>query len=313
LEYSMTTTKDIFSAYEHHLQDRDVSVLTLRGYLSDVQQFARWFEQTNSESFKLPAVTPSDVRGYRQFLQGTEKRKATTVNRKLAALTSLMSWGIQSGQITSDPTENVKSVQQSAAAPRWLDRHEQFALQRAIEKDLQLAQLRYPRRYVTRRRDASLILFLLHTGLRLSEVISLELSDIQISDRKGSILVRRGKGNKQRNVPLNTEARKALQEWLAVRPSGDNTYIWVAVEALSEEGISGRAVQRILHRYGQDAGLSELTPHVLRHTFAKNLANNHVGLEKIAALLGHSSLNTTRIYVTPDARDLERAVEELEP
>lgn len=308
-----TTNPNIFSAFEQYLQDKDVSILTLRGYLSDVQQFAGWFEQSNNETFNLPAITPTDIREYRQFLQNTEKRKASTVNRKLAALSALMRWGIQSGQITSDPTENVKSVQQSVAAPRWLDKHEQFALQRAIEKDLQLAQLRYPRRYITRRRDASLILFLLHTGLRLSEVVALELSDVQVSERKGSTLVRRGKGNKQRSVPLNSEARKALQDWLAVRPQVSDAFIWVAVESPADEGISGRAVQRILHRYALDAGLQGLTPHILRHTFAKNLANKNVGLEKIAALLGHSSLNTTRIYVTPDAHDLERAVEQLEP
>jgi len=306
-------TDAIFSAFEHYLQDKDVSILTLRGYLSDVQQFARWFEKSNNETFNLPAITPTDIREYRQFLQDTEKRKASTVNRKLAALSSLMRWAIQSGQITTDPTQNIKLVHQSAAAPRWLDKHEQFALQRAIEKDLQLAQLRYPRRYVTRRRDASLILFLLHTGLRLSEVVALELNDVQISERKGSVLVRRGKGNKERSVPLNSEARKALQEWLAIRPQGSDAFVWIAVEASAEDGISGRTVQRILQRYAQDAELQELTPHILRHSFAKNLANKNVGLEKIAALLGHASLNTTRIYVTPDTRDLERAVEQLEP
>jgi integrase/recombinase XerC len=165
---------------------------------------------------------------------------------------------------------------------------------------------------VTRRRDASLILFLLHTGLRLSEVVALELSDVQISERKGSVLVRRGKGNKERSVPLNSEARNAIQEWLAIRPQGSDTFVWIAVEASAEDGISGRTVQRILRRYAQDAELHELTPHILRHTFAKSLANKNVGLEKIAALLGHASLNTTRIYVTPDTRDLERAVEQLE-
>lgn len=103
-----------------------------------------------------------------------------------------------------------------------------------------------------------------------------------------------------------------MQEWLAVRPKNSGAFIWVAVEAAADEGLSGRAVQRILHRYAQDAGLENLTPHILRHTFAKNLANNNVGLEKIAALLGHASLNTTRIYITPDVRDLEHAVEQLE-
>jgi len=306
-------TPTLIDAYKTHLENEDRSPLTITGYLVDARIFIVWFEKNNREEFALENVTPSDVREYRSYLQDTEKRKASTVNRKLAALAALMRWALKTKQIVVDPTENVKSVKQSVAAPRWLDKHEQFALQRAIEKDLQLAQLRYPRRYVTRRRDASLILFLLHTGLRLSEVVALELNDVQISERKGSVLVRRGKGNKERSVPLNSEARKALQEWLAIRPQGSDAFVWIAVEASAEDGISGRTVQRILQRYAQDAELQELTPHILRHSFAKNLANKNVGLEKIAALLGHASLNTTRIYVTPDTRDLERAVEQLEP
>jgi site-specific recombinase XerD len=75
--------------------------------------------------------------------------------------------------------------------------------------------------------------------------------------------------------------------------------------------LSGRTVQRILSRYARAAGIDGLTPHICRHTFAKNLVNNEVGLEKIAALLGHSSLNTTRIYVTPSEKDLEMAVESV--
>ena len=305
-------TPKLIDPYKAYLENEDLSTLTITGYIADTRLFIKWFEKHNRETFTLENVTPSDIREYRQCLQTERGFKASTVNRKLASLASLMNWGIKSGMISSNPTENVKTVQQSAAAPRWLDKHEQFALQRAIEKDLQLSQLRYPRRWVTRRRDASLIIFLLHTGLRLSEMVSLELSDVQITNRKGITLVRRGKGNKERRVPLNAEARKALQEWLAVRPQVSDAFIWIAVESTADDGISGRAVQRILHRYAQDAGLEELTPHVLRHTFAKNLANNGVGLEKIAALLGHASLNTTRIYITPDARDLERAVEQLE-
>ena len=77
------------------------------------------------------------------------------------------------------------------------------------------------------------------------------------------------------------------------------------------EGLSGRAVQRILQRYAQLAGLELLTPHVCRHTFAKNLVNQDVGIEKVAMLLGHANLNTTRLYITPDEHDLESAVEKL--
>lgn len=302
---------NMLSGFKAHLQDIDLSPLTTHGYLGDVNQFAIWFTQTNGETFSLESVTPTDIRAYRQFLQVTEQRKASTVNRKLAALSALMSWARNSGQISSNPTDGVKLVKQTQSAPRWLDKKQQFALQRAIEKDLQLSKLRYPKRWVTRRRDASLVQFLFNTGLRLGETIALRLNDVEISERRGNVLVRMGKGNKQRSVPLNADARKALQEWLDVRPQTASDFVWVAVES-ETGGLSGRAIQRVLHRYGQDAGLDELTPHIARHTFAKNLVNQGVGLEKVASLLGHSSLNTTRIYTTPDEHDLEMAVEKLE-
>jgi integrase/recombinase XerC len=300
---------DIMIEFEKYMGEQDISPLTVQGYLADLRHFARWFEQTNGEELKVQHITPTDVKEYKQFLLTIERRKASTVNRRLAALSALSKWARLSGQIQNDPTENIKGVANVARGPKWLDKHQQFALSRAIDKDLQLAKVRYPKRWLTRRRDASLVLFLLHTGLRLSEVVSLQMEDLSLSDRKGSVLVRQGKGEKQRSVPLNSEARKALQEWCNVRPKGN--FLWTAVEGENNDALSGRAVQRILKRYAKAAGIDELTPHVCRHTFAKNLVDNEVGLEKVAVLLGHSSLNTTRIYITPSERDLELAVENL--
>jgi integrase/recombinase XerC len=295
--------------FEKYMGSQDVSPLTASGYLCDLRHFARWFEQTNGETLTVQRITPTDVKEYKQFLLTVERRKANTVNRRLAALSALTRWARQGGQIQSDPTENIKGVTNVARGPKWLDKHQQFALNRAIENDLQLAKMKYPKRWLVRRRDASLVLFLLHTGLRLSEVVGLCTSDVSIQERKGSVRVQHGKGGKQRNVPLNSEARKALQEWCAVRPKGE--YLWTAVDGENNDALSGRAVQRILARYAKAAGIAELTPHVCRHTFAKNLVDNQVGLEKVAALLGHSSLNTTRVYITPSERDLEQAVENL--
>ncbi len=298
------------NTFEHYLKTEDCAALTVRGYLTDLTHFSRWFEATNHEVLTPERLTPTDVRQYKQHLLTVERRKASTVNRHLAALSAYVKWARKSGQIQSDPTENVKSVRQVVSAPKWLDKHEQFALQRAIERDLQLSSMRYPKRRVTRRRDASLTVFLLNTGLRLSELTALQLSDLQLSERKGSVSVQNGKGSKQRSVPLNAEARKVIQEWLAVRPETESPFVWVAVESEASE-LSGRAVQRILERYAKDAGLEELTPHVCRHTFGKNLVNQGVGIEKVAALLGHANLNTTRLYITPDLRELEDAVEKL--
>jgi integrase/recombinase XerC len=298
----------LLTNFQKHLDDQDLSPLTIKGYLSDLNHFARWFEQTNGEVLTVQRITPTDVKEYKHFLLNVERRKAGTVNRRLAALTALCKWARQTKQITSDPTENIKGVAGVARGPKWLDKYEQHRLIRAIENDLELAKQNYPKRWVTRRRDASLVLFLLHTGLRLSEAINLRMSDIQLSERKGSVMVQNGKGNKQRSVPLNSDARKAIHEWLEVRPQSE--HLWMTVEG-EHESLSGRTVQRILQRYAKVADVKELTPHVCRHTFAKNLVESEVGLEKVAALLGHSSLNTTRIYITPSERDLELAVEHL--
>jgi len=301
----------IVKEFEEYLLENDKAVLTVKGYLSDLRCFVRWFEQTNGEAFTLQAVTPTDVREYRQFLLVVETHKANTVNRRLASLATLMKWAKESGQIEHDPTGNVHAVPQTNPGPRYLDKKEQYALQRAIEKDMQLARMRYPKRWVSRQRDSAMVVFLLHTGLRLSEALTLQLGDVQLAERKGQVLVRQGKGGRVRTVPLNVQARKALQEWLAVR-LGNGSHVWVQVEGEPSDGLSNRSVQRVLVRIGQDAGLEHLTPHVLRHTFAKNLVDSGVGLEKVAALLGHSNLNTTRIYVTPNQKDLEQAVERLE-
>ncbi len=204
----------------------------------------------------------------------------------------------------------MKFVKKGKTPPKWLDKQEQFALQRTIEKDLQIAQLRFPKRWTTRRRDASIVIFMLNTGLRLSETIALDLDDLEISERKGKVLIRQGKGNKERVVPLNADARDAVREWLKARPQSNCKRLWLAVEGVEDQGLTCRTVQRILKRYGQEASISNLTPHVLRHTFAKNCINKGVGVEQVAQLLGHENLNTTQIYIKPGFKDLELAVEE---
>jgi site-specific recombinase XerD len=230
----------------------------------------------------------------------------------LASLSAYLSWAQTQSYITHNPAEHVRGVRQIPAGPRYLTRKEQYALLRALEKDLAEAKRRYPRRWRGRQRDVSLVLLLLNTGLRLQEMLNLQKEDVTLSARKGQVLVRQGKGSKQRSVPLNKEARQALEAWLAVRPVQPHSYLWAAVEAATEKPLSSRSVQRALKRYAHAAQLTELSPHVLRHTFAKNLVDAGVGLEKVAALLGHASLNTTRMYITPSQIDLAHAVDVLD-
>ncbi|MBT3313331.1 MAG: tyrosine-type recombinase/integrase [Anaerolineae bacterium] len=303
----------MFDKFEKYLKEQSRSSLTIKGYLSDLRLFLRWFEERNDENFSPEVVTPTDLKEYRQYLSEEKKYLASTINRHLASLKVFLTWAVSKKIIESNPAEGIKSKKQSVATPHWLDKKEQFALRRAMEKDLQIALLRYPKRWAGRQRDFSMVTLTQNTGLRLAELVNVELGDIQLSERKGSVLVRHGKGDKQRRIPLNVDARKALQDWLEIRPEvRGNDFVFIALESEAKGALSHRTVQRLVRRYGQVAGLPDLSPHILRHTFAKNLVNSGVSLEKVAALLGHSSLETTRIYITPSAQDLAQAVSKIE-
>jgi integrase/recombinase XerC len=158
-------------------------------------------------------------------------------------------------------------------------------------------------------RDAAIVRLILFAGLRVGEIVQLRLSDVTLDERKGSVVVREGKGTKRREIPLNSRVRKAMLEYLRVRPDIEINDLFLGQRG---EGIQSKTVQRAVQRFAGEAGLENVTPHVLRHSFAKALIDNGVSLEKVATLLGHSNLNTTRIYTTPGERDLEEAVNTLE-
>jgi len=119
--------------------------------------------------------------------------------------------------------------------------------------------------------------------------------------------VRFGKGGKRRIVPLNADVRRAMNDWLEVR-QGNSELLF---SGRGGEPLSERGVQHLVRRYARAAKLDGCSPHTLRHTFGKALVDAGVGLEKVATLLGHESLDTTRIYTTPSADDLANAVERV--
>ncbi len=299
-------TGDHLQDFEDHLRQAGRADRTVRGYLRDLRLFARWIEQTTGEPLSPARLTPTDVRLYRQHLLAVEKAAPATVNRRLAAIRAYARWARETGRTEINAANGVRGVAEQQTAPRWLSRTEQAALLREAERDLAAARTEAARRQALR--DRAILVLLLHTGLRVGELCALELSDLEISERKGSLRVRAGKGEKARTVPLNRTARAALREWLEVRPEAETPLLFVGKRG---DGLTPSAVQRRLAALGRRAGV-EATPHTLRHTFAKNLVDAGVTLEKVAALLGHASLNTTRIYTTPSQADLDRAVRALE-
>jgi site-specific recombinase XerD len=258
--------------------------------------FAGWFAQTVGEAFGPEAVTPTDVREYRGYLLNVEKRQPSTVNRRLAALRRFFQWPSPTGPAKELPTENVKGVASSPRAPRWLEKRDVDRLIRTVERH-------------GNTRDLAIVLTLRHTGIRVSELCSLTLGDVEDSERKGSLTVRSGKGGKFRVLPLNVDARRAIASYLEVRPSVSTDHLFVGQRG---EGVGSRAVELVVTKYGRLAGLDEVTPHTLRHSFGKHALDAGADLVSVSALLGHQRLETTAIYTTPSQRDLEKVLEKLE-
>lgn len=280
---------DLLHTFELYLRGRGLSERTVADYLSTLRRFAGWVEQTYGD-FDPVAVTPLDVADYRRYLLELG-RKPATVNHALDVLSGFFSWAVAERVIQTDLTTGVKRVREQKKAPRWLERRELGAFVRTVQKYGSL-------------RDQSLVMLLLHAGLRVSEAVALRLGDVVIRERSGFVRVRQGKGDKYREVPLNVTVRRVLSEYLA-----SLTGEWLFPSRRGGH-ITTRAVEKVLARFGRLAGV-EVTPHRLRHTFGKLLVDAGESLDRVATLMGHSNLNTTARYTKPSVQDLERAVEKL--
>jgi site-specific recombinase XerD len=222
-------------------------------------------------------------------------------------LKAYAAWAADTGQVEGNPISAVRGVAEQKHAPKWLDRRAQARLMRELEKTVTNAHTEPAK--LKAARNLALVRLLLNTGLRVSELCALEMDDIpQLGERSGRLVVREGKGCKRREMPLNADARRALSAWLKVRPQSELSAVFVGRrgEPLTKSGIN-----RLLDEYDRRADV-EVSPHTLHHSFAKNLVDAGISLDRVAALTGHAKLETTRLYTLPGERDLELAVEAVE-
>lgn len=286
--------QSLLEGFEKYITETD-RVNSLRSYHGDVRRFAAWGMQ-KYDSFNIIAVSPLDLVEYREHLQKHGGRKGegaepATVNRALISLRIFYEWMKKLGKVRDNPVEDIKLVKLSAKhAPRWLDRNQQACLMREVRTGSV--------------RDEAIVGLMLHAGLRVGEVCSLRRGDIIISARYGKVSVT-GKGNKKREIPLNSTIRKIIKRLLEgnqAEPLFPNRY---------GRPISTRGVFKMVANYAYQAKLEEVTPHTLRHTFCKNAIDRGIPIDQVAMMAGHSSLDVTKRYTVPSEADLQNAVERL--
>jgi site-specific recombinase XerD len=288
------TLEQTLAAYDAWLDRQPLAAKTRTAYRLQVRQYGAYLAQrppTSDDPLHTPFARDYAIRDYKTYLKTERQAKPTTVNLALAAIDHFH-------QFMGNDRPQVQRESLPAQAPRALKPEEQKAFLRAVERTPLV-------------RDRAIAHLLFYTAIRLGECAALNLDDVHVSARKGVVIIRSGKGDTYREVPLNAEIREALQLWLKERAKRFSQTADPSV-FLNPKGthLSARAIDLVVRRIGVDAHL-ELSAHMLRHTCLTNLVRRGNDLVLVAEIAGHKRLETTRRYCLPSMEDREMAMERI--
>jgi len=274
-----------------HLERQGRSGRTVRSYAGDLDDFMRWYRQKADGNFSLADILPRDVESYKAFLQKARQAAPRTVNRRLAALSRFFKWALNRDLVRHDPTMEVRSLPLPPRRPRGLSLAEERRLMQAVYQ-------------ANRARDIAMIEVLLGTGIRVGELLSLRRGDVVLTAEPAALLVREEGDGLGRQLPLPAGVCQALQGYLKRlgEPLQDKDPLWWGIRGALR---SPSGVNRLLEKYAFLADIEDLTPQVLRHTFARRyLQSNPADVRGLALLLGHTSPDSVLVYAELARDDL---------
>jgi site-specific recombinase XerD len=285
--------------YKDFLYQNNKTENTVKTYTNNVNKFLNWLNEKYGESIPS-AITSLDLREYQSYLLNVKKYSASGILQRMNSIVSYCNYLYSENHLCVDVTKDFKfiKIQSFRPAPEIISTNEMNKYRREVHK-------------AAKKRDIAIVELLLNTGIRASELISLEINDVELSDRKGILIIRNSKGGKYRSIPLNSDARKALNEYLESRSVNVrySSKLWTGQRgALTQDGLN-----KLLKRYAAKCRLSDkIHPHMFRHYFAKKLVRDKKeDLVLVAYLLGHSDINTTKIYAQPSLEDVANTLENL--
>lgn len=248
----------------------------------------------------LADVTPAHLSAYLVHLKHQHEYTTATMGRKIASLKSFFAWAARTYATPTNPAADLDVPTVQKQLPNDLSEPQIERLLAALTGDDWLTL-----------RDRCVVQLLLNTGLRVSELTKLDLAHLDL--QRDEIRVH-GKGNRQRIIPLNRLAKRALLDWLDHRADlGEPNTNAIFLTRRSRKRVSTRAVQLLVEKYAQQANLKDVTPHTLRHTFATRLLTRGANLREVQDLLGHASVATTTIYTHTNHKGRRDAVHRLAP
>jgi integrase/recombinase XerC len=294
--------------------EKNVSAHTLRNYLSDLVQFFTFLEQPpGQKEIHVVAIADIDLHRIQAFLSTLHRHhKKSSIGRKLSAIKSFFRFLLREGVLERDPTMHIGSPKKDQPLPTYLTIDDMFRLLDAPPFDTP-----------TGLRDRAILEVLYSCGLRVSELVGLNWDEV---DANLEVVRVRGKGDKERIVPIGRKALAALERYRAQLPAlvvpkrrhslpsaSSSTPAAVFLNTRGER-LTTRSVARIVAGYARDCGIALRTsPHALRHTFATHLLEAGADLRAIQELLGHSSLSTTQKYTHVNLDRLMQVYDKAHP
>ncbi len=317
-----TLTLPLISRFLDYLEgERNFSAHTIRCYAADLTQYCRYLAAADDlaggelTAEGLPpadelqpgairkavlATQPLDVRGFLAMMRNSDYSKST-IARKLATLRSFYKFLVRTGAVDASPVSVIRTPRQDKRLPRCLDVEQVEALLAAPDTTTLLGA-----------RDRAILETIYSAGLRVSELTALNVEDL---DEFSEALRIRGKGKKERLVPVGGKAMEAVESYLDIRrrSSGERAGGALFVNKFGRR-ITTRSIRRKLDKYLPAAGIdANVSPHVLRHSFATHMLNAGADLRSVQEMLGHENLSTTQIYTHLTTRRLKEVYDRAHP
>ena len=300
----LALSSEISSFLDYCRVEKGLATNTLQAYSRDLKAFATFLQSQNSIGADPPPARIPDLETLRRYLDSLYKTGlgSRSIARHMATLRNFYRFLAADGKIQVDPTERLVSPKQWQNIPKFLNREQ-------IEKLLTTPDVAKP----TGVRDRAMLELLYATGLRVSELCAVRIADLQF---EAGVLRTIGKGNKQRLTPVGKSALAAVREYLrTARPkllSGRSSpFLFVTARG---GRLTRQAFWKLLLGHGRKAGIfQDLTPHVIRHSFATHLLEGGADLRSVQTMLGHADISTTQIYTHIMRSRLRQTIEQHHP
>ena len=275
----MTTTQSL-QLFLRTLQGQNFSPKTVRAYGDDLAQFLAWVEKTRVDWDSPTRFSRGDIEGFMQYLAAKRLTGVTRV-RKLAAIRKFFAFLEENSILAANPAHTVKGARREEKEPTILYKEQYKALLFEASDNI---------------RDYAIIQTFLQTGIRLSELVSLRVEEVDLEHR--NLTVRQGKGKKDRQIPLVDDVLKALRNYLRYRNTqlilDDDTFFL----AKNGTSLNVSTVKYLVAKYVKKAGIRKrVSVHTLRHTFGAHKADKHMSLATLQELMGHKKKETTLKYI----------------